>query len=104
MSRRVTGRREDRDGAVAENVMVAVELGHRMVGIKSWRTVRSRPFIFGLLHIEHRLRKQFDIADVIRMGVRNPDALDIGWLDAELFKLSGERLAPFPVRAAVLAL
>ena len=51
MSRRVTGRRENDDAAVAENVAVALELGDRMLRLEARRVVGARPIIFGLLHI-----------------------------------------------------
>src|SRR5262249_62348591 len=71
MAGRVTGRRDDHHRAVAEHVIVTLELGHRMLRLKARRAALARPFVFGLLHKEHGLRKQLDIADVIRMGVRN---------------------------------
>src|ERR1700729_731188 len=102
MSRRMTRRREDGDRAVAKHVMVAFELGHRVTWIKARPAVCSRPIVFGLLHIEHGLWEQFDIADVIGMGMRDRHAFDVGWLYSELIELSGERLTTLPIRSAVL--
>src|SRR5215211_8542598 len=89
-------RRYDRDAAVAENVVVALELLHRVLRLEA-RAEWCRPFVFGLLHQEHGLRKQLDIADVIGMGMRHRDVSDVTRLDAELLERRGERLGTAPV-------
>jgi hypothetical protein len=65
------------------------------------RAVGARPLVFGLLNIEHDLRQQLDIADMVGMGMRDRHRLDVGGLDAELVELAGERFRPFHVERAI---
>jgi len=65
------------------------------------RAVGARPFVFGLLNIEHDLREQLDIADMVGMGMRDRHRLDVGGLDAELVELAGERFRPFHVERTI---
>ena len=94
MARRMPGRRDDHHRAVAEHIVIALELRHRMLGLKARCAALARPLVFGLLHIEHHLRKQLDIADVVGMGVRDRHSLDVGGLDAERIELRRQRLGP----------
>jgi hypothetical protein len=82
MTGRVARRRNDHNGTVAEHIAVALEQGHRVIGIEARRAVGARPFVFGLLNIEHDLREQLDIADMVGMGMRDRHRLDVGGLDA----------------------
>ena len=68
MTGRVARRRNDHNGTVAEHIAVALEQGHRVIGIEARRAVGARPFVFGLLNIEHDLREQLDIADMVGIG------------------------------------
>src|SRR5262249_11553394 len=79
----------------AEDVMIALELGHRMVRFET-RAERRRPFVLGLLNEQHALREQRHVADVIRMGVRDGNVFDVGGLHAELIELGGKGLRPPP--------
>jgi len=72
-----------------------------VIGIEARRAVGARPFVFGLLNIEHDLREQLDIADMVGMGMRDRHRFDVGGLDAELVELAGERFRPFHVECAV---
>jgi hypothetical protein len=101
MTGRVARRRNDHNGTVAEHIAVALEQGHRVIGIEARRAVGARPFVFGLLNIEHDLREQLDIADMVGMGMRDRHRLDVGGLDAELVELAGERFRPFHVERAI---
>ena len=58
--------------------------------------VGAGPVILRLLDIEHGGRKHLDIADMIRMRVRDRHRLDIRRLDADLLELRGKRLRPMP--------
>ena len=91
MTRRVTRRCNESQTAVAENIVVALDLRRRMLGLEARPAAFERPFVFGLLHVKHSLRKHLDIADVIRMGVGHRHSLDVGRLDTKLFELGGER-------------
>ena len=73
MAGRVPGRRDDRHAAVAEYVVVAFELGHRMLRLEARDADRARPVVFGLLHQQHGLRKHLHVADVVGMGMRDRD-------------------------------
>ena len=64
---------KSRHAAVAEDVVVTFELGHRMLWLEAPDAERVRPVVFGLLHQQHCLREQFDIADVVGMGMRDGD-------------------------------
>jgi hypothetical protein len=68
-----------------------------MLRLESRCVVCAGPIVLGLLHIEHRGWKQLDIPDVIGMGMRNGDGLDIGRLEAKLIELSREGLWTMPV-------
>src|SRR5215510_11638042 len=96
----VARRRDDGHAAVAEYVMIALELGHRMRRLET-RAGRRRPVIFSLLHEQHGLWEQLDIADMVRVRMRYGQVLDIGRLQAELLDLAGECLGAVPVRRAV---
>src|SRR5580704_10808196 len=96
MARRMARRRYDRHAAVAEDVAIALELGHRMLRLEARAALRIRPFILGLLHQQHRFGEQLDIAGMIRMRVRYGDEFDVIRPDAERIKLRGERLRPAP--------
>ena len=77
---------------------------HRMLWIKARPAAFGRPFVLGLLHVEHGLRELFDIADMVGMGVRDCDRLDVRRLDAKLGKLPGKRLGPRQCQRAVRTL
>ena len=95
----VAGRRDDHHVAVAEHVVIAFELGHRMLRLEP-RTDRRRPFILGLLHQQHGLREHGHVSDVIGMGMGDGDEFDVGGLHAELIELGRQRLRPPPVSHA----
>ena len=57
-------------------------------GLKRGVVVGAGPVIFGLLHVERRLREHLDIADVVGMRMRDRHRLDVGGLDAELLELA----------------
>src|SRR5579864_6297245 len=92
----VPWRRKDNHAAIAENVVIAVKLLHGMFGFEPRCTERARPLIFGLLDKEKRLRKEFRIADMVGMGVRNGEIFDVGGLEADFRQLSFKGLGPFP--------
>ena len=96
VSRRVAGRRQDGHAAVAEHVLVTREQLDRMRGLEARFVVGAGPVIFGLLHVEHGLREQLDIAGVVGMRMRHRHRLDVIRLEAELFELGGQRLRPAP--------
>src|SRR5690242_17657955 len=96
MAGRMPGCCNDRDAAVAEYVEVAGELGHRMLRLEASAAGRARPFVFCLLHQQHGLREQLDIADMVRMRMRDGDEFDVGRLDAELIELARKRLRASP--------
>ena len=75
-----------------------------MLRIEARPAAFGRPFVLGLLHVEHGLRELFDIADMVGMGVRDSDRLDVRRLDAKLLKLAGQRLGPGQCQRAVRAL
>src|SRR6476620_2255814 len=96
MTGRMPRGREQRDAAIAEDVAVALELGHRMLWLEPRLVVRSRPLVFGLLYEQHGLRKEFDVADVVTVGVGDRHVLDVRRLDPELVELRGQRLWAAP--------
>src|SRR5256885_16750548 len=92
MTWRMPRRRQNCRAAVAEYVVVAVELGRWMLRLEAPHAKRVWPLVLGLLHQQHGLREQLHVADVVRMGMRNGDVFDVGRLHAELFKLRRECL------------
>src|SRR5829696_5080574 len=78
--------------------MISFELADRMCGIKTRRIVWSGPFVLRFLYQQCGLRKQLDIADVVRMAMGHGDVFDVAWLNAELIKLARKRLGSSPVR------
>src|SRR5688572_8098725 len=67
MARCMPGCREDRYAAVAEDVVVAFDLGDRLLGFEATGAKRGRPLVFGLLAA--------DFAD----GLRRIRIRKIGW-------------------------
>ncbi|BCM09735.1 hypothetical protein MAFF241647_40920 (plasmid) [Ralstonia solanacearum] len=59
--------------------------------------VGAGPFVLSLLHQQHRLREHLDVADVVGVGVRDRDIVDVSGLDAELCQLARQRFRPTPV-------
>src|SRR5256885_12878859 len=90
MAERVAGRAEDRDGAVAEQIVVALEFqvvevagGPVEVRHHEYATVPLEllgpPRLIELLLLDYvdRLRKEFDVADVIQVSVRGDHSLHL---------------------------
>src|SRR5215217_6510433 len=84
MARRMSGRGDNLDAAVAIDVVISLKLGGRVLGLEAPDAKRVGPLVFGFLHEQHRLRKHLHIADVVGMGVRDRHVFDVRWLDADL--------------------
>src|SRR6266566_6892284 len=82
MTRCMSGRREKGHAAVAEHVMVPLQLCDGMAGLEAGLVIGAGPFVFGLLDVEHCRGKHLDIADMVGMGVRDGHGLDVGRRDA----------------------
>src|SRR5262245_15209448 len=101
MTQRVTGRADDHHAAVAEEVVVAVELevievtggpvevAHHEDTTRALELLRP-PCLIQLLLLDDvdRLREHFDVADVVEMGVRGDDRLHLVGRVAELLELA----------------
>src|SRR5262249_10608616 len=97
MARCVARCGENDNAPVAEHVMVALKLGHRVLGLEPPHPEWCRPLILSLLDQQHRRWEQTNIADMIGVGVRDGNELDVGGLYTKLLKLADKRLRPTPV-------
>src|SRR5690242_5154207 len=96
MAGRVPGCRDDPSGAVAEHVLLALELLDWMARAERLRGRCEGPVVLGLLDQHRRLRKQVHVADVVAMRVRDRDELDLVRLDADGRELTDESLVTPP--------
>ena len=101
----VARRRNEHGAAVAEHVVIAIELHGRMFEREPRHSRRKenriavgrkRPIIFGLLDQQRRRGKHIDIADMVGMGMRHGDVTDVRRFDSDLVELRGERLRLAP--------
>src|SRR5262245_26730970 len=76
----MTGRCENCHAAVAEDIVIAFELGHWMFWLETSDAERVRPFVLCFLHEQHCLREHLYIADMIGMRMRYGEILDVGEL------------------------
>src|SRR5450759_1351095 len=97
MAGRVAGRGDEGHAAVAEHVMVAFKFGRWMLRLEAADAEGVRPFVLDLLYQQHRLRKQFNVTDVVGVSVGNRYVFEVGRFDAECVELAGERLRALPM-------
>lgn len=100
MPRRVAGRGDQPDRAVAEQVDIAFDFAHGAVGSKGQGGPGEGPVVFGLLDQHGGGGEHIDIADMVAMGVGDRDEADIGRANADFGQLVGQLLRPPPGHGA----
>src|SRR5260370_24060449 len=97
MAGRVPRCRDNHHASVAEYVVVAFKLRHRVLRLEATAAGRARPIVFSLLHQQHGLREQLHVTDVVRVCVGDSDEFNVRWPDGELIELARERFRPTPM-------
>src|ERR1044071_671018 len=77
--------------------MIALKLLYWVLRLETAHAEGRRPFVFLFLNEQRRGREQFDIADVVRVRVRDREIFDVGRFDTEGIKLTRQRLWSPPV-------
>src|SRR5580692_9160417 len=78
MARRVSGRGEQYEAAIAKDIVVAVDELERMLLVKGNGVLSARgPLVFGSLHLHQRGSKHFNVPSVVRVTVGYGRELDV---------------------------
>src|SRR5258708_25977587 len=93
---RVAGRRQDRQTAVAEQILVAIEEFSLVLRAERLLRRRHRGLPLMSLHDQGGVGERVDIADMIGMDMRDRNVVNIARLYPDRGKFGDQRLAAVP--------